>query len=243
MIWLWMKAKRRLDHLRKRLLAHPVPLYPNFGFGRGWPIDRHYIEGFLEGRASDIRGDVLEAGISPNYTAKFGGDRVVRSHIMYPMEGRPGGTLVANLETGEGLPRAAFDCAILTQVFQFIFDMPSAVRNAHASLKEGGVLLATFAGISQIAQEDMNIWGEYWRITDAGARRLFGSVFGESHVEVEVFGNCLAACAFLNGMVISDLAPEDLDYRDPEFQLIIAVRAVKRSASAAGTSFNTSAGS
>lgn len=114
-------------------------------------------------------------------------------------------------------------------MFQFIFDIPAAVRHAHAALKEGGVLLATFAGISQIAVDDMNIWGEYWRITDAGARRLFGGVFGDAQVQVEVFGNCLSACAFLNGMVIDDLAPADLDYRDPEFQLIIAVRAVKPS--------------
>lgn len=115
MNWLVTKARRRLEHLRNRLLARPVPLYPNFGFGRGWPIDRHYIEAFIGAHAGDIRGDVLEAGTSPNYTRQFGGDRVVRSHIMYPMAGRPGGTLVANPETGEGLPRDAFDCLILTQ--------------------------------------------------------------------------------------------------------------------------------
>jgi SAM-dependent methyltransferase len=221
-------AYRRLKDLQNRLLARPVPLYPDFGFGRGWPIDRYYIEGFLKAHAADIRGEVLEASSEPNYTRQFGGDRVTRGHIMYPVPGLPGGTMVGNLETGEGIPAAAFDCVLLTQVLQFIYDMPAAVANSHRSLKEGGTMLATFAGISQIAKSDMDAWGEYWRITDAGARRLFADVFGEANVEVQAFGNCLAACAFLNGLVISDLKPQDLDYNDPEFQLIIAVRAVKQ---------------
>lgn len=224
------RAYRRLTDLRNTLLARPVPLYPDFGFGRGWPIDRHYIEGFLKAHAADIRGEVLEAAAQPNYTRQFGGDRVTRGHIMYPVPGLPGGTMVGNLETGEGIPSAAYDCVLLTQVLQFIYDMPAAVANSHRALKDGGVMLATFAGISQIAKSDMDAWGEYWRITDAGARRLFGDVFGPANVEVQAFGNCLAACAFLNGMVISDLKPADLDYNDPEFQLIIAVRAVKREA-------------
>lgn len=222
------RAYRRLTELWQKLLAQPTPLYPDFGFGRGWPIDRHYIEGFLKAHVGDIRGEVLEAAAEPNYTKLFGGEQVSTSHIMYPVPGLPGCTMVGNLETGEGIPTAAFDCLLLTQVLQFIFDMPAAVRHGHRSLKPGGVMLATFAGISQIAEGDMDAWGEYWRITDAGARRLFGDVFGPANVEVEAFGNVLAACAFLNGMVITDLSPSDLDFRDPAYQVIISVRAVKR---------------
>lgn len=218
----------RLRQLRDRLLARPVPLYRDFGFARGWPIDRHYIEAFLAAHATDIRGEVLEAGCDPDYASRFGGSQVTAKHVLYPVAGLPGGTLVANLETGEGLPTDAYDCMILTQVLQFIYDMPAAVRNAHKALREDGVVLATFAGISQISPEDMKSWGEFWRPTDAAARRLFADVFGPANVEVEAFGNVLSACAFLNGLVISDLEPADLDYRDPEYQVIVAVRARKR---------------
>lgn len=220
-------AYRRLTNLRNKLLARPVPLYRDFGFARGWPIDRHYIEGFLAANASDIAGEVLEAGCDPDYATRFGGSRVTTKHVLYPVPGLPGGTLVANLETGEGLPAEAYDCMILTQVLQFIYDMPAAVRHSHAALREGGVVLATFAGISQISPEDMKSWGEYWRPTDAAARRLFADVFGAENVQVEAFGNVLAACAFLNGLVISDLKPAEIDYRDPEYQVIVAVRARK----------------
>jgi hypothetical protein len=220
-------TRRRLKQLYDTLLARPVPLYRDFGFARGWPIDRHYIEGFLAANASEIRGAVLEAGCDPDYATRFGGSRVTAKHVLYPVAGLPGGTLVANLETGQGLPADAFDCMILTQVLQFIYDMPAAVRHSHGALREGGVVLATFAGISQVSPEDMESWGEYWRVTDAAARRLFGDVFGLHNVEVQAFGNVLSACAFLNGMVISDLKPEDLDFRDPEYQVIVAVRARK----------------
>lgn len=213
--------------IRTGVLRRPMPLHREFGWARGLPIDRHYIEGFLERHQADIRGEVLEAAIAPNYTQQFGGDRVTASHILYPVAGKPGATLVGNLETGEGIPAGAFDTIILTQVYQFIYDMHAAVRHSHAALAPGGVLLATFAGISQVSRDDMDQWGEYWRVTDASARRLFGDVFGPANVMVEVHGNVLAATAFLHGMVVTDLTRRELDYCDPDYQLIIAVRAVK----------------
>jgi hypothetical protein len=76
----------------------------------------------------------------------------------------------------------------------------------------------------------MDRWGEYWRVTDASVRKLFGEVFGPENVEVEVGGNVLSACAFLHGMVVADLTQAELEYVDPDYQLIVAVRAVRRGA-------------
>ena len=44
------------------------PLSPQWGWDRGTPIDRHYIERFLETHRRDVRGSVLEVRDS-NYTA------------------------------------------------------------------------------------------------------------------------------------------------------------------------------
>ena len=97
----------------------------------------------------------------------------------------------------------------------------------YAALKLGRVLLATFPGISQISRYDMDRWGDYWRFTDASARRLFGNVFGAENIEVETFGNVLTACAFLHGLASHELKQKQLDYHDPDYQLVITVRAVK----------------
>jgi hypothetical protein len=220
-------AFKRMQAVNSTLLATTTPIYPDFGSERGDPIDRYYIERFLRRHAEDIRGEVLEASDAPNYTKLFGKGRVTGAHVMYPVPGFPGGTLVANLETGEGLPHCAYDCLVLTQVFQCIFDLPAAIRNSYAALKPGGVLLATFSGISQIAVFKTSDWGEYWRLTDASAKRLFGDVFGPENVQVGTMGNVLSACSFLNGLVVSDLSQKDLDHNDPEYQLQITVRAVK----------------
>jgi hypothetical protein len=162
------------------------------------------------------------------YTDKFGGKKVTRSEVLHVIEGTPHATLVGDLATGKGIPKDKFDCMILTQTFPFIFDVHAALANAYAGLKSGGILLATFPGISQISCYDMERWGDYWRFTDASVRRLFGDMFGEENISVETYGNVLVACAFLHGLAVEELTQEEMDYHDPDYQLLITVRAVKK---------------
>lgn len=224
------EAPRRLNFGQLRRLT---PVSRIFGFDRGTPVDRYYIEAFLRRRSGDIRGRVLEIA-DPDYTQRFGGDRVIRSDVLHAVPGNPRATLVGDLATGEGIPKEAFDCLILTQTFLVIYEVRSAVASAYAALKPGGVLLATFPGISQISRADMDRWGDYWRFTDASARRLFGDVFGPENVAVETHGNVLASCAFLYGIAAEELKKAELDYRDQDYQLLITVRAVKGSSRPGG---------
>ena len=53
-------------------------------------------------------------------------------------------------------------------------------------------------------------------------------MFGADNFEVESYGNVLTAAAFLYGLGSDDLRPEELDKNDPLFEVIVAVRAVKR---------------
>jgi SAM-dependent methyltransferase len=161
------------------------------------------------------------------YTRKFGGDRVVRSDVLHPLPGNPNATIVADLADGDGLPDETFDCIILTQVLPFIFDVEAAVRTLHRVLRPGGVVLATVPGISQIVRLDMEAWGDYWRFTSLSARRLFEEVFPSSSVEVAAHGNVLAATAFLYGLSSHDLRTEELDQVDPDYEVLVTVRAVK----------------
>ncbi len=73
----------------------------------------------------------------------------------------------------------------------------------------------------------MERWGDYWRFTTLSARRLFGEVFPPENVTVKARGNVLAAIAFLHGLAAEELKPEELDHDDPDYELIITVRAVK----------------
>jgi glycosyltransferase involved in cell wall biosynthesis len=206
-------------------LRRVEPLSRQFGFDRGLPIDRYYIEQFLERYAADIRGHVLEAS-DDCYTRAYGGARVGTSDVLHADGTNPKATIVADLSRGDDLPGDTFDCIILTQTLHLIFDSASAVRTLYRILKPGGIVLATVPGLSQIGDDQ---WGEswFWGFTSMSAHRLFTEVFGPSLVLVNAFGNVLAATAFLQGLAAEELRRDELEHPDPAYQVLIGVRAIK----------------
>jgi len=214
-------------------LRRLTPVSRQFGWDRGGlPIDRYYIERFLERHAHDIAGHVLEVR-DDAYTRRFGGDRVIRADVLHPTSDNPKATIVADLTRAEHLPGDTFDCIVLTQVLPFIPDVEAAVRTLHRILRPGGVVLATMPGISQIIRYDMDRWGDYWRFTSLSARRIFECGFPQGEVEVEAHGNVLAATGFLQGLSSRELRPDELDYHDRDYEVLITVRAVKATPPAA----------
>lgn len=207
-------------------LRRMAPISRAFGKDRGLPIDRYYIERFLAAHAPDIRGHVLEVGYDI-YTHKFGADRVTRSDVLHVTHGNPKATIVADLTCADHIPTDTFDCIILTQTLQFIYDVEAALKTLSRILKPGGVLLATFGGLSQISRWDMDRWGHYWNFTTLSAQRLFEESFPGAKVKVEAYGNVLAAIALLHGLASQELRHEELDHHDPDYEVLIMVTAVK----------------
>lgn len=220
------KMRPPLGWVRFGTLRRVAPISPIFGLERGQSVDRYYIEKFLEKQSGDIRGHVLEIGDS-SYTKKFGGNRVTCSDVLHAVPGNSAATLVGDLVTGQGIPREAFDCMILTQTFPFIYNVRAAIATVFAALKPGGAMLATVSGISQISRYDMERWGDYWRFTTLSARLLLEEVFPAENVLVEAYGNVYSAVAFLHGLAAEELSQEKLDHRDQDYEVVITLRAVK----------------
>jgi SAM-dependent methyltransferase len=231
-----VSARRRIAELARPLLRRRVrfgslrrlePLSREFGFDRGRPIDRYYIEAFLERHAERVRGRVLEVG-TDLYTRRFGADRVTASEVLHVAERRPGVTLVGDL-TDPALPLedASFDCVILTQVLHFVFDVPAALRNVNRLLRPGGTLLLTEAGISAASRYDRERWGEYWRFTSQAIGRLLDGGLPGCRVEVASHGNVLSAAAFLYGIAAHELTRRELDHCDPDFEVVVTAVAEK----------------
>jgi len=209
-------------------LYRVTPISPIFGIDRGFPVERYYIEKFLAAHAADIRGHCLEMG-DAFYTKKFGGDRVRKMDVMHYVEGNPEATIVADLTRADHVASDTFDCIILTQTLQMIYDMKAALRHLHRILAPGGVLLMTSHGISKIGRRlGRDNWGEYWHITTQSAEKLFEETFPGAAVTVGAYGNVLSAICALHGIVSEEIDKRELDYRDPDFEVIITVRAVKR---------------
>jgi len=208
-------------------LRRTVPVSRSFGYDRGTPLDRLYIEQFLQRHSARIRGRVLEIA-EDRYTRQFGGSRVGTCDILHAVHGNPAVTIVADLADAPQIPDQTYDCIVITQTLQMIFDVRAAVRTLHRILKPGGAVLATLPGISQISRSDMDQWGEFWRFTTASATRLFAEVFQNGHVDVSFYGNVLVASGFLYGLVREDLTETETTICDPDYQLIIGVCAVRR---------------
>jgi hypothetical protein len=212
--------------LRKRGHGLPglEPVSREFGFERGKPVDRWYIERFLNEHRADIRGAVLEVAES-TYTQWYGDGQVTQSDVLH-RQGNDESTIVGDLTTGEGLPRQAYDCFICTQTLPFIYDVHAAVQGMANVLKPGGVVLATVPGMSQVSRDDKRDWGDWWRFTSQGTQRLFEEAFDE--VGVQAHGNVLSAAAFLYAYAAEELTEAELAHRDPDYELLITVRATSR---------------
>jgi SAM-dependent methyltransferase len=212
-------------HIEFGGLHRTEPISRHFGYDRGLPVDRHYIEQFLGRYREDITGRALEIG-DDSYTRQFGGDRVTMRDILHIHEGNPKATIISDLSSGEGIPSDAFDCAIITQTLHLIFEPVKALRTLHRILKPGGVLLATVPGITPLSVDEWSTtW--YWSFTSASVRRMCASVFGEKGVQVTAYGNVFAAMCFLEGIAVEDVTTAELDVRDPSYDVLITIHAQK----------------
>jgi SAM-dependent methyltransferase len=221
-----MKRSRfvRLSRARLGLFRRTLPLSDDWGYSRGQPIDRFYIDRFLSEHRDDIRGDVLEVK-EPLYTQRYGRD-VDRSDVVDLDAANEQATVVADLSDRDSLQEQRFDCIVLTQTLQYVGDIGAAVQNVGRALRSGGVLLVTVPGTNR-ADEDPRS-PSLWGFTEAGCRRLLEAEFGSTNTTVRSYGNALAAVAFLAGLARQDLTAAELDVHDVRFPVVVAARAVRR---------------
>jgi peptidoglycan/xylan/chitin deacetylase (PgdA/CDA1 family)/glycosyltransferase involved in cell wall biosynthesis len=214
-------------------LRRVEPLSRIWGLDRGLPLDRYYIERFLETHAADIRGRALEVKDAA-YTRRYGADRVTTADVVDVDAENRQATVVADLTNAAGIASDTYDCFILTQTLHIVYDFQAVIREAHRILKPGGVLLCTAPAVSRINFENGGLdGGDYWRFVEPAVRRMFGDVFGAENVAVTGYGNVLACTAFLHGIAPAELTTPELDHVDPWFPVLYAVRAVKEADRAA----------
>ena len=201
------------------------PVSREFGYDRGLPIDRYYIERFLETHRRDVTGRTLEIG-DDEYTRRFGGDRTTRRDVLHVHGRNPAATIVGDLADAPQIADGTFDCIVVTQTLHLIYDVDRAVATLHRILRPGGVVLATFPGISQLSGDEWSrTWS--WGFDSRLVRELFACRFGENNVAVEAHGNSLATAAFLQGLATADLTPEQLDADEKGCEMLLTVRAVR----------------
>jgi glycosyltransferase involved in cell wall biosynthesis len=202
------------------------PFSAHWGRERGLPIDRHYIENFIALNSHYIKGRILEFG-DDRYTMEYYNEKITTADIINLNENtNPKSTIIADIVDAPHISSDTYDCIIFTQTLQFIYEYKKAIQTLYRILAPGGVLLATFPGISQTTG---TIWDRYWcwNFTALSAENIFKEFFPEGNLEVSGYGNLICAAGFLYGLSEKELTSEELAYHDPRYEIVITVKAVK----------------
>lgn len=211
-------------------MARVQPVSRIYGWERGTPIDRYYIEQFLQAHQDCIQGFSAEVA-EARYITQFGANVTARA-VLAPAEGigkkSPGTEVfVVDLTKTDTVPEEKFDTFVCTQTYNFIYEARAAIANSRRLLKPGGRLVGTVAGFCQVSRYDADRWGDYWRFSEAATRRMLEEVF-EGGVVIQSYGNALASQAFLQGLAVEDLPRADLlDVADPDYPVIIGFVATR----------------
>jgi SAM-dependent methyltransferase len=133
-------------------------------------------------------------------------------------------TIKVDLARADAIADAAFDCVIVTQTLQLVYEVAAAVRHLRRIVAPGGVVLATVPTVSRLVLEPPSV--DFWRFTSAACQRLFVDAFGSRSVDVTAFGNLATCTGFLAGLAAEELTAAELAAHDERFPLLVAVRAV-----------------
>jgi len=199
-------------------LRRTTPFSDCYGWDRGLPIDRYYIEGWLARQAHAVSGEALEVR-GPEYAERFGGAKVTEVHVVDIDADNPKATIVADLTEVGSLPAEAYDTIVMTQTLHVTGDDESGFLNLWQALRPGGTILFSGPCVGRIDHE----LAEYdsWRYTPNGLRRRLAKLLPGANVSVEGFGNVLSGAAYLYGIAVQELTTAELDVRDPAFPIVV----------------------
>jgi len=207
------------------LPTRPVSNY--YGYDRGTPVDRIYIEAFLEGHAQVITGRCAEVKDS-TYADRYG--RNITSTTVIDIDsGNPHATLIADLAKPGSLPEASFDCVILPHTLQLLPQPGAALTNCWRALALGGTILITVPAVGRLSMSTPET--DCWRLPPAGLMQLLrclplANASGSpgnapaGAVAVSAHGNLRSCLAMLMGYAAEELPEETFQDDDPGHPLI-----------------------
>ncbi len=116
-------------------LRRVEPFSKTFGSDRGKPVDRYYLDKFLDANRALITGRVLEVQL-PSYTKRFG-EGVAESHTV-DINPRFQTTYTCDLADGSSIPSDYYDCFLAPNTLQHLLDLHPRCARCSASSNRAG---------------------------------------------------------------------------------------------------------
>ncbi len=197
-------------------LRRVTPISATYGFDRGTPIDRYYVDRFFTAHRDLIRGRVLEIQ-TKDHIRRYGTDVVAADTLDIVPAFHP--TYCCDLAQASQVPSGSYDCFLLPNTLCFLRDLDAALREARRIVRAGGAILATVPGFVPLTPDVP----DYWHASADGWRVVAARVWPDCETTIETHGNCLAAAAAMYGIAVEELTAGELDVNDPRYPVLVTI--------------------
>jgi len=199
-----------------------TPVNDHYGYGRGTPIDRWYLQQFMSANRDAFVGRILELQ-NDEWSGRFADSSEASVTILDIDPTNVLATYIADLDTPGSVEPATFECVVAPQTLQYLHDPVSALRTLAAACVAGGVLLLTVPTVSRL-DETCGPDGDLRRLTPAGLERLLDEALPGAGRAVVGFGNVLTSMAFLMGIAAEELDDSELAAHDSRYPMLACAR-------------------
>jgi SAM-dependent methyltransferase len=213
----WARAVTRgLERPSWGNLRRVTPISATYGFERGTPIDRYYVDQFFTAHRHLVTGRVLEIQ-TRDHIRKYGAGVTAADTLDISPEFRP--TYQCDLASAAIVPDGSYDCFLLPNTLCFLRNLDAALREARRIVRRGGVILATVPGFVPLTPDVE----DYWHASADGWRVVSERVWPDCETAIASHGNCLSAAASMYGIAAEELTDAELDAHDPRYPVLVTI--------------------
>jgi SAM-dependent methyltransferase len=200
-------------------LKKPVPICQAFGLTRGKPIDRYYLNKFIQEIQPQIAGKILEIGGTPKDKDFYELNPGLSYQVMN-IEAGLGIDIVGDAHDVSIIKPESFDSIIIFNVLEHCYAPWQVVENIYTWLKPGGKCFAMVPNAIRIHTTPMDYWRPLpdafaWMFRNFSAQKLY------------VYGNPMSVIASYHGIATEELTTEELDAFHPDFPVATCIFAQK----------------
>ena len=200
-------------------LRRRFPLCNLFGFTRGTPIDRYYLDKFISEIRPQVAGTVLEVGGVLQNRELYQFSKATEYHTL-DIAANPGVTSVGDVHDPATFKPESLDAVVIFNVLEHCHNPWVVVQNIYIWLKVGGKCFCMVPS----AQRLHDIPGDYWRPLPDGMQQLFQDY---RQKKLYVYGNPLTVVANFMGISAEELSSDELDDFHPDYPVITCIVAMK----------------
>jgi hypothetical protein len=200
-------------------LRRPQPMCASFGFQRGTPIDRYYLQKFVAKIRHRIAGKVVEIGGNPQGPRAYGLSHVVE-YVNVDLLPGPGVHLVGDVHDPSLLAQQSVGSIVIFNVLEHCVQPATVVDNMYRWLRPGGRVFCMVPNAQRIHECP----ADYWRMLPNALRWMFRAF---SRQEVQQYGTLASLIASYMGISAEELSHHELDDFHPDYPVATCIAAYK----------------